>query len=53
MHDSMRNLKRYERFVRGFSRRNRIDAALDTLALALELCIAVNLVWYLRLSTGC
>jgi hypothetical protein len=52
MNDSMRKLKQYERLVRGFSRRNILDATLDTLALLAELGIVVNLVWYLRLSSA-
>jgi len=53
MNDSMRRLEQYERMVRGFARRNRTDAALDTLAVVLEVCIACNLIAYLTLASSC
>lgn len=53
MHDSYAVLERYETIVRGFTRRNRLDAVLDTVAILASLAVWLPVVWVLRAQQLC
>lgn len=53
MRDSTAVLERYEAMVRGFARRNRRDAVLDTAAILTCLGLWMPLVWLLRAQQLC
>lgn len=53
MRDSFAVLEGYEAMVRGFTRRNRRDAVLDTAAILTCLGLWLPLVWLLRAQQLC